>query len=300
MTVPLTETMTEPIRPAVLLLGASGFLGHQIAAALKSAGLSVMPISGVDLCAVSEAQWDEWASGVQAIMNAAGRTGGSLTELTRSNTLLLARVLEVAQRHSLRLIHLASAAEYGRTPEGHASREDDPAQPLSAYGASKLAGTVLLEEAVRSGRADAVALRLTNPIGAGMNASSLPGRAARELRTAAQIGQAEVRFGPLGAMRDFVAAGDVTRAVLHCLPGQPGQSLTGVVNLGSGEAVPVRSVVTILAELAGFIGTIQEDSPGSPRSSDVPYQRADISRLQQSGFVSQRSLREALTELYQA
>ena len=90
--------------------------------------------------------------------------------------LLLAGVLEAAQAANVRLIHLASAAEYGRTPEGEASREDGPAQPLSPYGASKLAGTVLLQEAVRTGRADALALRLTNPVGAGMNPGSLPGR----------------------------------------------------------------------------------------------------------------------------
>lgn len=287
-------------QPAVLLLGANGFLGQQIAAALTGAQISVVPISGLDLCAVPDAQWDAWTGDVQAIVNAAGRTGGSLSELTHSNVVLVARLLEVAQRQQLRLIHLASAAEYGRTAEGHVSREDDPTQPTSAYGATKLAATLLLDEAVRGGRVNALALRLTNPIGAGMNAGSLPGRAARELAAAVRSGQSQVRFGPLGAMRDFVAAADVARAVQHVLPGQAGESLTGIANVGSGEARPVRDIVTILAELAGYGGAIGEDAPGSPRSGDVPYQQADISRLRHSGFVPQQSLNAALTELYRA
>ena len=191
----------------VLLLGAGGFLGGVIARELREAGVDVRTTSG-DLTALGPGDWARELDGADAVVNAAGRTFGSLAELTRANVLLLAGVLEAAQAANVRLIHLASAAEYGRTPEGAASREDGPAQPLSPYGASKLAGTVLLQEAVRTGRADALALRLTNPVGAGMNPGSLPGRAARELRAAAEQGLGSVRFGPLGAYRDFIAARD--------------------------------------------------------------------------------------------
>lgn len=281
----------------VLLLGAGGFLGGVIARELREAGVDVRTTSG-DLTALGPGDWARELDGADAVVNAAGRTFGSLAELTRANVLLLAGVLEAAQAANVRLIHLASAAEYGRTPEGEASREDGPAQPLSPYGASKLAGTVLLQEAVRTGRADALALRLTNPVGAGMNPGSLPGRAARELQAAAEQGRGSVRFGPLGAYRDFIAARDVGRAALHFLPDQAGAQARGVLNLGSGEARPVRDIVTELARIAGYSGEILEDAPGSPRSGDVPYQRADLTALKMSGYTPTVPLALALGELY--
>ena len=305
--------MTPQTTKRVLLLGAGGFLGGVIARELRGAGVDVRTTTG-DLTGLSAGDWAAHLQGVDAVVNAAGRTSGSLSELTRANVLLLARVLEAVQAAGIqgaavqgaavqgaagvRLIHLASAAEYGRTPPGEASREDGPALPLSPYGATKLAGTVLLQEAVRTGRADALALRLTNPLGAGMSAGSLPGRAARELRVAAAQGLPSVRFGPLGAERDFIAAADVGRAVLHFLPGQPGAAARGVLNLGSGEARPVRDIVTELARIAGYTGEILEDAPGSPRSGDVPYQRADLTALKANGYTPSGRLASALAELY--
>lgn len=281
----------------VLLLGAGGFLGGVIARELRSAGAEVQTISG-DLTELGPADWKRHLGGVDAVVNAAGRTAGTLGELTRANVMLLAGVLDAVQEGGQRLIHLSSAAEYGRTAPGEASREDGPAQPLSPYGASKLAGTVLLDERVRSGQVDALALRLTNPIGAGMNPGSLPGRAARELRQAAAQGLEQVRFGPLGAYRDFISARDVGRAVLHFLPGQAGTQARGVLNLGSGEARPVRDIVTELVRLSGYAGQIAEDAPGSPRSGDVPYQRADLTALKANGYTPTGTLAEALAELY--
>ncbi|MDO4244471.1 MAG: NAD(P)-dependent oxidoreductase [Deinococcus sp.] len=281
----------------VLLLGAGGFLGGVIDAQLRGAGLDIQTISG-DLTDLGPADWKRHLSGVDAVVNAAGRTAGTLGELTRANVLLLAGVLDAVQEGGQRLIHLSSAAEYGRTAPGEASREDGPTQPLSPYGASKLAGTVLLDERVRSGQVDALALRLTNPIGAGMNPGSLPGRAARELRQAAAQGLEQVRFGPLGAYRDFISARDVGRAALHFLPGQAGAQARGVLNLGSGEARPVRDIVTELVRLSGYAGQIAEDAPGSPRSGDVPYQRADLTALKAQGYTPIGTLADALAELY--
>lgn len=281
----------------VLLLGAGGFLGGVIASELRAAGADVQTISG-DLTALGPADWKRHLGGVDAVVNAAGRTAGTLGELTRANVLLLAGVLDAVQEGGQRLIHLSSAAEYGRTAPGEASREDGPAQPLSPYGASKLAGTMLLDERVRSGQVDALALRPTNPIGAGMNPGSLPGRAARELRQAAAQGLEQVRFGPLGAYRDFISARDVGRAAVHFLPGQAGAQARGVLNLGSGEARPVRDIVTELVRLSGYQGRIEEDAPGSPRSGDVPYQRADLTALKANGYTPTGTLADALAELY--
>ena len=277
----------------VLLLGAGGFLGRHIGAELPSAGHPLrLPAPG-DLLSASDADWDKWLEGAGGLINAAGRTSGSLSDLTSANVLLTARVLEAASRNGVRLVHLASAAEYGRTAENHAVREDELASPLSPYGASKLAATVLVQQAALSGGLRATALRLTNPIGAGMNAGTLPGRAAHELTRAAREQAQVVHFGPLGAQRDFIDVRDAARAAVFALTAELG----GVVNVGSGEARFVRELVGGLARLSGFDGQLHEDAPGSPRSGDVPYQCADVTRLRQSGFEWRYSFEDALAEL---
>lgn len=284
----------DPVRGGpVLVLGARGFLGRCILGELAAVGRAARTTPPGDLTAATPAEWDRWLDGVSGVINAAGRTVGPPGELARANALLPALVLEAAGRANVRLVHLGSAAEYGALPAGHAAREDGPARPLSAYGASKLAGTVLTEEAARTGRVQAAALRLTNPLGAGLGAGTLPGRAARELSAAAQDGRDAVRFGPLGARRDFLDARDAARAALHVLASE----LVGVVNVGSGQSRPVRAVVDGLAALTGFRGQVLEDAPGSPRSGDVPHQRADISRLLESGFTFRHSFQDALTDL---
>ena len=294
-------TRADHDRPT-LLLGTTGFLGQHVASALRAAGRAVRPVRGVNLAALDASAWDDLLGDADGVINAAGRTAGPLSDLTQANVQVLAGVLDACGRAGVPLVHFASAAEYGRTPEQHAAAETDPAIPLSAYGASKLAGTVLLQEAVRSGRVQACALRLTNPLGQGMNAGSLPGRAAALLQDAARRGHAELRFGPLGAQRDFVDARDVARAALHVLDhlhhaGPSGPALPDVINVGSGEARAVRDVVQGLAELTGYRGVLLEDAPGSPRSGDVPYQRADLNRLHATGFTAQHDFRSSLIAL---
>ena len=69
-------------------------------------------------------------------------------------------------RSPARLVHLGSAAEYGRGPGRAPVREDEPARPVGPYGVTKLAGTRLVELA-RTAGLPAVVLRVFNPVGPG-------------------------------------------------------------------------------------------------------------------------------------
>ncbi|WP_309571699.1 NAD(P)-dependent oxidoreductase, partial [Deinococcus sp.] len=282
-----------------LLLGAAGFLGQHVASALRASGRAVRAVSGVDLADLDAGDWNTLLGGTGGDINAAGRTAGPPDDHTRANDQLHAGALDAAARAGVPVVQFASAAEYGRTPDRYAARETDPAMPLSAYGESKLAGTILLQDAVRSGRVRACALRLTNPLGQGMNAATLPGRAAALLLGAARTRPPELHFGPLGSQRDFMDARDVARAAVHVLgllgdDGMPSQVLPDVINVGSGVARPVRDIVQGLADLTGYRGELREDAPGSPRSGDVPYQRADLGRLHATGFTARHDLRSSL------
>jgi nucleoside-diphosphate-sugar epimerase len=273
----------------LLIIGARGFLGGHVWRQATTAGLEVVTAGRaglpgspahqrLDLAACDPARIAEIIASVapDAIANCAGLTVGGPDALAAANitgpyTLVRAMLLGGTRA---RLVHLGSAAEYGGAEPGVPLGESAPPRPGAPYGATKLAGTRLVELG-RAAGLDTVVLRVFNPVGAGAPGSSLPGRVAAQLRQALAGGN-EVRLGPLDAVRDFVDARDVAAAVLAAA-GAPVPP-HGVVNIGSGTGVPARTLVKELIAVTGYAGPVREDSAGSARSGDLDWQQADIAR----------------------
>jgi nucleoside-diphosphate-sugar epimerase len=279
----------------VLVFGASGFIGAAVANALDGdphvdslirAGVRVRdaaPGSWIrhDLVSGSTQELTELLRSVRpdAVVDCVGRLSGTDDELVAANTLVIARLIEAvaAAVPEARLVTLGSAAEYGVVPVGTPVPEDHPTNPVSAYGITKQAATQLVRRAAETGKADAVALRVFNPIGARSPAESLLGRAASAMSAAMERGTERIRLGPLGSYRDFVDVRDVASAVRAVLLADaPGGA---VFNVGSGQAVTCREAVERLAKVAGFTGRIEESQPAPGRSAAVDWIAADVSHI---------------------
>ncbi|MEV4625760.1 NAD(P)-dependent oxidoreductase [Micromonospora sp. NPDC049523] len=295
----------------VVLAGASGFVGRHVwreltdtGARVTTVGRRVPPWSDrhecLDLTGPDGAGLVALLTGDGSpvvLVNCAGATGSDLPALAEANVALPAALVAAAARVAtpVRLVHLGSAAEYGPVEPGHASAEGDPARPVGGYGLSKLAGTHVVGSA-RAFGLDAVVLRLTNPVGAGAPASSLPGRLAAELRRA-RGGPGPVRIGAVDAVRDFVDVRDVARAVVAAAR-VPALDVP-VLNIGSGRATVVKELVDALVEVSGYRGEIRHDGDGSTRSASVPWQRADITAAAKVlGWQPRSELRTMLTSLW--
>ena len=296
----------------LLILGASGFLGGHVrrqAAAggveVVTAGRAALPGSPghrqLDLAGDDPARVADAIAAVapDAIANCAGLTVGGPDVLAAANitgTYTLVRAMLLAETPA-RLVHLGSAAEYGGAEPGVPLNESAPPRPGAPYGATKLAGTRLVELGRASG-IDAVVLRVFNPVGAGAPETGLPGRVAAQLRRAL-AGDAEVRLGPLDAVRDFIDARDVAAAVLAAAdaPALP----HAVLNVGSGTGVSARTLVKELIAVTGYTGPVHEDSAGSARSGDLDWQEADIglARLDLD-WRPRRDLASSLDDLWEA
>jgi len=286
----------------VLLFGGSGYLGRHVVRALES------PLTGVRLVAPGRASCDLVRAPVaqlrqllseiapDVVVNCTGRLDGSNCDLIEANTLATAKLLDALEAVPARFVRIGSAGEYGPVPVGRPVHEEMPAAPVGPYGASHLAATLLVEQAHRSGRVDALTLRVFNPIGPGLNGDTVLGRAALSIWDAQDARAPHVRLGPLDAYRDFVDARDVADAVVAAV------SRTypwGTINIGSGRATRVRETVRLLADAASYHGDIVESASPAARSAGVTWIAADIGRARDAlGWRPQRSLTESLEEIW--
>ena len=267
-----------------LLFGATGFLGGHIRSLLDAhPGVTVVaagrsPRPGhlrLDLAATGPADVLRIVRTVapDVVVNAAGVTGGGAEAMAAGNVVAVANLIAALDRHDrpVRLVHLGSAAEYGPVPAGRPVPEDRPAEPLTAYGMSKLAGTELVLAARRRGR-EATVLRVFNPVGPGTPDRLLPGRLVGELLRAARTGE-RARVGNLDGHRDFVDVRDVAAAVVAAATTGASPAL---INVGSGEATALRDFAALAAGLAGVEVPAEDETVGSARSAVVTWQQADI------------------------
>ena len=266
----------------VLLFGASGFIGGHVRAALAAdprvtalicPGRDRYDLIGGDpagLAALLRAESPD------AVVSCVGRLTGSDSELIQANTLVATKLIEAvaAAAPAARLVRLGSAGEYGVVPHGRSVAETDRTAPVAAYGISHLAATRLFQLAGESGRADTAVLRVFNPIGSGLPVANLLGRAAERLRSALADGADEITMGPLSAYRDFVDVRDVASLVLAVVLAP--RLRYRIFNAGSGRAVTAREAVALLADRAGYSGTVREEGEGPRRSAAVGWIRADV------------------------
>jgi NDP-hexose 4-ketoreductase len=294
-----------------LIIGAGGFLGghvrrqaEAVGVEVVTAGRSALPDSPrhhtLDLSAEDPVGIGAILEAVapEVVVNCAGATAGGPAVLKEANVTGpcgLTRAMVLAGR-SVRLVHLGSAAEYGLTEPGVPVSESATPRPVGEYGATKLAGTRLVQQAAVAGL-DAVVLRVFNPVGVGAPEQSLPGRVMSEVRQALAQGT-EVRLGPLEAARDFIDARDVAEAVMAAAmaPTLPHP----VLNIGSGVATPARTLVKQLVSISGYTGEVHEDLPGSARSAGVLWQQADITAATADlGWWPRRDLVTSLTDWWE-
>lgn len=294
----------------ILVLGGTGYLGRHVAERLRAlpgahllaAGRDGAAEFGADLARDRPERLAETlaAAAPDAVVNCAGATGGDAVTLAETNArgpAALCAALRAAAP-TARLVHLGSAAEYGPGTPGEPVAESSPACPVTPYGATKLAGTL----AVTAAALDAVVLRVGNPVGPGAPPAGLPGRLAALLGPAARDPDAVLRLGDLSAHRDFVDVRDVARAVESAVTAPA--PLPPVLNIGGGQALPVRRVAHGLARLAGFRGRLEEGAggaAGSARSAAVSWQCSDISAAADAlGWRPVHSLDDSLAALWAA
>ncbi|PXX59782.1 nucleoside-diphosphate-sugar epimerase [Nocardia tenerifensis] len=298
-----------------VVLGGTGWVGRSLCAALSERGTRVVAVArgrteglacdrfvSLDLATTPAATTaallgEESADLVVNATDAANATDGwdrTEAELVRANVSLVEQVLHAvrAQPRPVRLVHIGTMHEYSPVEFGTPIDESMPCAPESAYARTKLAGSQAVLDAARAGAVDGVVLRSVNVCGPHPSPASLPGK------LVALLAEGAVRLPIADAHRDWLDVRDLAGAVVAA--GQrPG--VTGVVNIGSGRAVPLRDFVHTFVREAGFPPSVVHNTATEVHSYGGSWLQADIRKAAEVlDWKPRWTLRESLKDMWAA
>lgn len=207
----------------ILLTGSSGFIGQNLLPKLK--GHTVIRLDKRDGMDIFDPGFDNFIRMADVVIHLAAivsvsKSFESPAETYRTNTLGVARVAELCQRHNKKLIFPSSAAVLH--PE------------LSPYAHSKL----VAEELIQMIKTPYVILRLFNVYGEGMNPDS--GSIMYSFLTSKKI----VIFGDGEQTRDYINIDDVTDIMVASLDKKWDKR---IVEVGTGQAYSANYIAGLFA-----------------------------------------------------
>ena len=164
----------------------------------------------------------------------------------------------------------SGGAIYGRAARLPTSERTTP-RPLSPYGAAKLAAEGYLGVFARTFKLRTLALRYSNVYGPFQDGTGEAGVVAITCERLLS-GRAPVIRGDGQQTRDFVFVADVADANLRALRSR----VSGAMNIGTGVASSVRTVVNELVAAATYHGSVDfvEAPPGEVRDTALDTRRA--------------------------
>ncbi|QHC32354.1 UDP-glucose 4-epimerase GalE [Streptomyces sp. HF10] len=312
-----------------LITGGAGYIGAHVARAMTGAGEKVVVLDDLSAAVPSRLPSDVplvagstldgprlrealTEHGVTGVVHLAARkqvaeSVADPTRYYRENVGGLATLLDaMAAADVRRLLFSSSAAVYGN-PDVDLITEDTPCAPVNPYGETKLAGEWLVRAAGRAHGISTVCLRYFNVAGA----------AAPELADTGVFnivpmvfdrltrGEAPRIFGddyptPDGTcVRDYIHVADLAEAHLAAARRLAGDTPAGdlTLNIGRGEGVSVRELITIVGEVSG---DRREPVVEPRRPGDAPRAVASAERAaRELGWRARRDVHEMVRSAWE-
>lgn len=206
-------------------------------------------------------------------------------------------ILEACAKADVKkFVFASSSAVYGesRTLPIH---EEQQLDPLSPYGASKIAGEALVSSFVNSGKIqNGASLRLFNVYGKGQSTQYAGVITKFAERLSSRL--SPIIYGDGSQVRDFIFLEDVVNAILLAAASEKiGQSSHNrAINLGTGRATRIKDLAQNMTNIFSLdIEPVFADY----RKGDIIKSVADISRLITIiGYVPCYDMETTLKEIY--
>jgi UDP-glucose 4-epimerase len=298
----------------VLVTGGAGFIGSHTVDALVMNGAKVWVLDDLSTGRLKNLRkWrnepavrftkgsitrektiESMARKVEAIIHLAAlvspnisvRNPGLTNEINVSGTL---NVLRAALRNDVQKVVFASSSSVYGNAKTRSISEDAPLNPITPYGASKLAGEKYCLAYYSSYDLRTISLRYLNVYGERQSSNPYSGVIAifaRKLRD----GRPPIIYGDGNQTRDFIYVSDVARANLLALTTTKG--IGESFNVGTGRATSIKQLCRILVNMTGkdVKAVFQKARPGDIRHSCANINKARVDL----NFEPKVSLRQGL------
>jgi len=192
-----------------------------------------------------------------------------------------------------RVIFASSGGTVYGTPVSLPVSEDAAGNPLSGYGASKLAIENYLSLAAARDGFTGISMRIGNPYGSFQLRGAAIGVIANYL-SRVRRGEAPEVWGDGGIVRDYIHIDDVADAFLEAL--EVPDLASGAYNIGSGVGVSINTIWEMIRAVTGTDLSLQYRQS---RSFDVAAIVLDIARFRAAtGWAPRIDLHDGITGLW--
>ncbi|MBK6696384.1 MAG: NAD-dependent epimerase/dehydratase family protein [Myxococcales bacterium] len=209
-------------------------------------------------------------------------------------TALTNAVVESMRRAGVgQILYASGSGVYGDLGTVEAKEDHAPLEPVSTYGASKLAGETLISSYAHMFGMRGAAFRFGNVVGPRQTHGVGFDFARRLLKEPTHL----AILGDGKQSKSYIHATDVVRAVM--LVAEKGVKPFQVYNVATGDYITVTEIADIALECLGLEKSkVQYQYAGGDRGwkGDVPIVRLDTSRIQGVGWKCEKTSREALKD----
>jgi UDP-arabinose 4-epimerase len=282
----------------ILVTGGAGFIGSHTCKELAARGLSPVAFDDLSRGHADFVRWGPLVKGDildRAALNAAferyrpgavihfaalAYVGESMSRplaYYRVNVSGLINVLEAMLRYGTRtIVFSSSCATYG-IPDRQPIAEDAPQRPINPYGASKLVGEQILTAARGAEELRVAMLRYFNAAGADPEEELVERHSPETHLIPLAIDAATGHGPPLQIFgtdyptidgtceRDFIHVSDLAAAHVAALRYLDGGNPSLIVNLGTGKATSIRSVISAVERVTDHVvPVVHATRPGDP------------------------------------
>ena len=287
---------------AVLVTGGAGYVGSHVCKALHQAGLLPVTLDNLATGHRWAVKWGPLEVGdvrnqdfvvdlmtrhkVTAVLHFAaaslvGESAAKPAEYYDNNVLGALSLVGAMRRCNVeRIVFSSTCAIYG-VPEALPIREDEPARPINVYGRTKLSVEHFLGDVAATGAIRAVLLRYFNAAGADSDGEIGEGHDPESHLVPLAIQAALEPTKPLSVFgsdyptadgtceRDYIHVEDLAEAHLRALDFLDRNPGAHAFNLGTGQPVSVRQVLSAVERVVG----------SRPATIDAPRRIGDPPRL---------------------
>ena len=219
-----------------------------------------------------------------AALKAVGESMEKPDEYFEVNFHATTKMLALAASHNIHhFIFSSTAAVYGAPDHSNPIKEDDPKNPISPYGASKLAAEAEVNKFLATPGNHGTSLRFFNVVGT--TAPELLDNSVENLVPIVinklKAGLSPVIYGtdyptPDGTcVRDYVDVRDIARA--HLAAADFEGALPLAMNVGTGRGGSVREVIKLVSEAAGRSDVVAIEE--GRRAGDPAFLCADVRQI---------------------